>query len=229
MKKIKILTLLILLLAIVLGAVYFIKNKTALKEDNKENNIEKVDNYVGRSAEECSRIQVVCVAGFERFDNENGCGCQPIAIPTNWKLYSSDIIGFSIQYDPSLTVSEDNNTDVRFYKNGPTQKGQTEMFDGIIVTFRKISVTDGGLSYINAQMEQYKNVGTITELLHDDMLNGIPVKEYSAIGVGNFKIIFVPINNETLLEISYMAPDPTSLGFQKTVDTMLSTFKLIDK
>ncbi len=33
-------------------------------------------NYVGYG-EECSRIQVLCVEGYERFDDEKGCGCKP--------------------------------------------------------------------------------------------------------------------------------------------------------
>lgn len=35
-------------------------------------------NYIGRSPEECSRIQVLCVEGFERFDDASGCGCRPV-------------------------------------------------------------------------------------------------------------------------------------------------------
>ncbi len=190
-------------------------------------NTDKVTNknYIGNSAEECSRIQVLCIAGLERFDDESGCGCQPVTIPADWKLYSSDTVGFSIKYDPSLTLSEDNNTNVRLYKIGPTQRGQTEMYDGIILSVRKIS-TEDWRSYINAQLDQYKDAGTITEPLHDGILNGISVKEYSASGLGDFKIIFVSVDDQTLLEISYTAPDPTDVGFQKTIDMMLSTFSL---
>lgn len=147
-------------------------------------------------------------------------------IPETWKLHTNDSVGFSIQYDPTLTLQEDSKNDLRFYKWGPTQRGQTEMYDGIIFSIRKIDVTDGGQSYIDNQIEQFKNVGTITEPLRDGNLNGIPTKEYSASGLGDFKIIFILINNRSLIEISYMVPDPTNAGFQKTIDMMLSTFKL---
>ncbi len=184
-------------------------------------------NYIGKSVEECSRTQVFCIEGLERFDDETGCGCQPTgSIPTDWKLYSNDTIGFSMYYDPSLTLQEDSKTDVRFYKQGPTQRGQTEMYDGMIVTVRKVDVVGDTQAYIDNQIEQYKNIGSITEPLHDSKLNGISTKEYSASGLGDSKMIFVPIDNRTLLEVSYMAPDPTNSGFQKTVDLMLSAFKL---
>lgn len=186
----------------------------------------RTKNYIGNSVEECSRIQVLCVDGFERFDDNDGCGCRPISIPDNWKAYSNNTIGFSIKYDPSLILQESTKTDVRFYKWGPTQRGQTEVYDGIIFSVRKISVTDGGQTHINTQIEQFKNVGTITEPLHDSSLNGVPVKRFGASGLGDFKIIFVPIDNQTIIEISYMIPDPTGVGFQKIVDQMLSTFKI---
>ena len=148
------------------------------------------------------------------------------SIPTDWKLYSSDTIGFSMYYDPSLTLQEETKTDVRFYKQGPSQRGQTEMYDGMIVTVRKIDVVGDTQAYIDNQIEQYKDIGSITEPLHDSKLNGISTKEYGVSGLGDAKIIFVSINNQTLLEVSYMVPDPTNAGFQKTVDLMLSTFKL---
>lgn len=147
-------------------------------------------------------------------------------IPEGWKLYSNDEIGFSMYYDGSLTLQEDTKDDVRFYKQGPTQRGQTEMYDGLIVSVRKVSVLNGGQVYIDDQIEQYKNVGNITVPLHESKLNGISVKEYSASGLGDATIIFVPIDDRALLEVSCMAPDPTNAGFQKTIDLMFSTFEL---
>jgi len=35
-------------------------------------------NYVSTDPDECTRIQVLCVEGFERFDDETGCGCQKL-------------------------------------------------------------------------------------------------------------------------------------------------------
>lgn len=38
--------------------------------------VEAEKNYIGHSPEECARIQVQCIPGFERFDDETGCGCR---------------------------------------------------------------------------------------------------------------------------------------------------------
>lgn len=152
---------------------------------------------------------------------------EAVQVPSDWKSYSSNFAGFSINYDPTLTLKEDTKTDIRFYKWGPTQRGQTEMYDGIILSIRKVVVTDGGKVYIDSQIEQFKNVGTITKSLREGKLNGIVVKEFSASSLGDFNVIFVPVNDQTLLEISYMIPDPTGAGFQGVIDTMLSTFRIV--
>jgi len=50
--------------------LYFISQQQTAETSDK--------NYVGYSVEECSRIQVTCVEGFQRFDDDSGCGCEVI-------------------------------------------------------------------------------------------------------------------------------------------------------
>ena len=50
--------------------LYFISQQQTVETPDK--------NYVGYSVEECSRIQVTCVEGFQRFDDDSGCGCEVI-------------------------------------------------------------------------------------------------------------------------------------------------------
>lgn len=182
--------------------------------------------YVGKSPEECSRIQVTCVSGYERFDDNKGCGCRPTMVPESWKEYKNNTAGFSLRYDPTLTIQEDQDSNIRFFKWGPTQKGETEMYDGIILGVRRVAVSDGGAAHIRSVIEQFENVGRITDPLHESILNGLPVKKMSASGLGDFTLIFVPVGPSAILEISYMVPDPTGVGFQKTVDLILSTLRV---
>ena len=59
----------VVIIAVVVLGVYFVY---------LSNNEVPDKNYVGNSAEECSRIQVLCVEGFQRFDDKSGCGCESI-------------------------------------------------------------------------------------------------------------------------------------------------------
>lgn len=185
------------------------------------------DNYIGHTPEECATIQVMCVEGMERFDDENGCGCQPITLPENWKTYISDSMNFSMNYDPSLTVQVDHEAEVRFFHNGPTQKGQTEMYDGMLLSIQKIKASDGVQLYIDTHVQEVSESATITVPLHEGILNGLPMQTFDASGLGDFTTIFIPVDDRSLLELSYMVIDPTNVGFLKTMDMMLSSINLI--
>ena len=60
---------------IVLGGVFFYldSQRVVIDECNYDSG-----NYVGKSADECSRVQVLCAEGFERFDDSCGCGCKSV-------------------------------------------------------------------------------------------------------------------------------------------------------
>lgn len=59
----------LLALIVILGGLFFIYEPSSEVPER---------NYVGNSVDECSRIQVTCVPGFQRFDDESGCGCELI-------------------------------------------------------------------------------------------------------------------------------------------------------
>ena len=65
----KLLIIIIILVAVGVGLYFMNQQQTAETPDR---------NYVGHSVEECSRIQVTCVEGFQRFDDDSGCGCEVI-------------------------------------------------------------------------------------------------------------------------------------------------------
>jgi hypothetical protein len=69
MKNIVVSVLLILLLCSCVSK----RNTESVKRPTK---VEAEKNYVGHSPEECAQIQVQCIPGFERFDDEKGCGCR---------------------------------------------------------------------------------------------------------------------------------------------------------
>ncbi len=148
------------------------------------------------------------------------------SIPSDWEVYINPTIGFSIRHDPDLKYSERSKIDISFYSWGPTQTDGTEIYDGLIISFRKVRLTASTEEYIQSQIEQFQNAGQITETLHDIKINKTSAKAFSASSLGDFTVIFVPLDDKNLIEISYLAPDPGKLGFQKKIDQMLFTFNL---
>ncbi len=47
-------------------------------------------NYIGKSPEECSRIQYFCAQGFQQFKDECGCGCEEIQYQAQIKNYCKE-------------------------------------------------------------------------------------------------------------------------------------------
>lgn len=151
---------------------------------------------------------------------------QEVSAPADWQMYTSETMNLSIAYDSKLTKHSDSASDVRFSMWGPTQKGQTEMYDGIIFSMRTFPTPSGTDAYIKSQEQMFKDVGTITKPLSDEILAGESVKRIQVSALGDFDIIYIPRSDTTMLEISFMTPDPTNAGFRAIVDTMLSTLRL---
>jgi len=74
MKKILFPLLAIAIICVILLGTYF------YLDYQKENSSET---YVGNSRAECSTIEFFCVQGYERFDDDHGCGCKPTNIFLN--------------------------------------------------------------------------------------------------------------------------------------------------
>ena len=74
MKKQEIVLIVAILIAVFL--LVWIRNFSfgdiGVVNDNKRN-------YVSRDLDECTRVQILCVSGLERFDDSTGCGCKPIS------------------------------------------------------------------------------------------------------------------------------------------------------
>lgn len=135
MKRTKTSTIVIIAIATVLamnilmGLVYYsISTKFSDYIDDYPNLDSR--NYVGRSIEECRTIQVLCVEGFERFDDEMGCGCEAVKTFCNPEQRNAEacieiyqpVCGFSSSDEKIKTFSNScfacMNENVEYYTEG---------------------------------------------------------------------------------------------------------------
>ncbi len=145
---------------------------------------------------------------------------------TNWKRYTSSNLGFSIKYPAEVTLEEkDNLVLVSFW--GPTQKANTEFYDGINLSFTSGSLKDKTLKeFADSGVEQTKlNGGVIVKPLLPFVLNGISGYAYQGGSQGRFTRIYLTSGRNQYFMISDGTVDPTEKGFQKITDQILSTFK----
>lgn len=139
---------------------------------------------------------------------------------------------YQFLYPSEYKIDEQNNgKQIRIYKIGATQKGQTEMYDGAIIVFEKVTLDGKSLSdWVDNNLDSIQKDGSfeITEPKKSITLNNYPGFSYSVRGLGEAKYIIIQKNTESnyavLLSIS--VSDPQNVGFQKEVDKTLSTLEI---
>jgi len=148
----------------------------------------------------------------------------------DWKKYVSS--SYSFMYPPDLEPKEQEGGIVTIGKWGPTQKADTEFFDGISLSFRVLSLSNTTLKdYVQSQIDEVKDVG-LAEII--DGPNPITINNYSGLtyttqGLGTHKNMVVQsVSGTIFVEITDSSVDPGNLGFSDTVDKILNTFEFIE-
>lgn len=138
---------------------------------------------------------------------------------------------YSFLYPNDYTLSPMNNGSVRITKTGPTQRGQTELYDGVLLYFETVSL-DG------STLEQWVD-GAITQSTADGTsqvvkpktamnLNGYSGFSYSMRGLGesNNLVLQKDSNSPYAVNIIYAVYDPQNVGFQNEIDAILKTLQI---
>ena len=128
--------------------------------------------------------------------------------------------------------SQNNGQYTRIFKNGPTQKGQTEMYDGVIISLESISLGEETLDSLVTKRitaETESGTSTVEQSKEKILFNTYPGFTYTTQGLGTFKHIAIQkdANSPFAIDITMLVADPTNAGFQKEVDTTLSTLQLL--
>lgn len=144
-----------------------------------------------------------------------------------WKTYTSANQLYSLKYPQEMKIQEGQQgrvVDVMY--QGPTQKPQTEATDGFGLSIALKPLVNG--SSIKKAIEQeaasIKEIGQVTVPVHEVMLAGKQGWEYSAKTLIEYTVIYLPVNTETLLSLSYTTTDPEKKGYKNIVDEMVKSF-----
>ena len=203
--KILIIGLILLFIALVIGAVYLIsQNKKPITEKPT------TDEQVTTQSASDTTTKTITDSTL------------------NWKTYTNKY--FSVKY-PSDLISGGGESLLNISKWGPTQTEGTELFDGFAVNFilKEIPNTSPE-EYAETLIAESESMGVskITEGPTAIILNTYKGVTYTEEGLGTFKQIVLGSDDDSkIMVISYIVADPGNLGFQETVDQILSTFEFI--
>ncbi len=168
----------------------------------------------------------------------------PTTIPTSetimeesvsdWKTYSDPAKGFTIKYPNDMTLNNNDyktkNDSITLVKWGPSQSGDSELYDGISLTFVKINLGNRNLDdYVSTEIESSKANADILNGKTAITVNGIEGYTYTSQGLGVHKYIYLPLDSTSAIKIVDSTVDPGKLGFSDTVDKILSTLKFTDQ
>jgi len=149
---------------------------------------------------------------------------------SNWKTFQSST--YKVSYPPDMDTKEESGSILMLSKWGPTQKADTEFYDGISLRFQPLEILNITLAdYVQAQVTDIKDVGIskLTSGPFSITLNGYKGLTYTEQGLGTFKTIVLESKGGTMfVEITDSTSDPGNLGFDKTVDQILSTFQFVE-
>jgi hypothetical protein len=139
---------------------------------------------------------------------------------------------FTFLYPLGYTIDEMNGGEIiRIYKKGDTQQGQTEMYDGVIVTFQPQQLTDSLESYVDSQIEMATKDGTgeLTSGKKAVVVGGSPGFTYTirSLGESIHYVLQKDANSQYGVDITYLVADPQKVGFQKEVDNIISSIKFL--
>lgn len=127
--------------------------------------------------------------------------------------------------------TQNNGEVVRIYKVGPTQKGQTEIYDGVVMTFEKQNLNGKGLENWTSDYIKSLTNGDTIELIKDKektQVNGQVAYTFVLRGLGEHQYYSISKTNSDFVIISASnVSDPGNLGFQKEVDAILTTLEII--
>lgn len=147
----------------------------------------------------------------------------------DWKKYISN--SYSFMYPPDVELKEREGGTVTLGKWGPTQKADTEFFDGISISFRALHLPNTTLQdYAQSQIDEVKLAGMAEVIsgLSPTTINNYSGLTYTTVGLGTHKTMVVQsIAGTSFVEITDSTIDPGNLGFSDTVNKILSTFEFI--
>ena len=155
-----------------------------------------------------------------------------VTTPRDWPVYSSSQYKLTFKHPPDITptIDIDNQNMVAIVKKGPSQKEGTELYDGLSLKISSQKLPKEKTFKEDAQEAEQQSTenGTITKTLKSTTIAQLNGYTYSARGLGEHKYIFLPQGETNYLLIIDSTTDPSSQGFEKTVNQILSSIKFIE-
>lgn len=148
-------------------------------------------------------------------------------LPEGWLTHNTPV--YTIAYPNNYTLNLDQPPIVTISFIGPTQAEGTELFDGVVVNISVSQEQNHDLNaYLQSKLDELDNVGVSRLIGQPESITLNHYRGYTYIedGLGRYQHFLLESPDQvSIATISVLVADPTNLGFQETVDRMLTEFR----
>jgi len=143
-----------------------------------------------------------------------------------WKDYTSEDMGLSLQYPYDMSYDEEAGQ-VSFQLWGPTQKPDTEFYDGISINFYKKPLNGSTLEdIVAAEKEEGMLVAESISEPESVTLGGVNGYKFDVVSMGEYTNYYLPLDDSNCLLMSVMVSDPAEQGFYPIADKILGSLRI---
>lgn len=138
---------------------------------------------------------------------------------------------YSFLYPNDYVLDTQDSAHVRIYKTGPTQTGQTEMYDGVLMVFEVVDLEGKTLEqWVDTRIADSTSDGAmeLIEAKTATTIHSYPAFTYTVDGFGSSKyyVIAKDASAKSAIVIATLVSDPAEKDFQTQVDAILQTVTL---
>lgn len=151
----------------------------------------------------------------------------PIPVPEDWETFNSETYGISLRHPKDFTV-EETQEGVRIVKLGQTQSLGTELYDGISVLIRTGTLDNQTLEeFVDTNIQETKDQPINATVSSKEKVRLLELDgfTYHVSSLGEATYTLLPIGTGRYLEIINSTVDPSDMGYQKTVDIIISSLE----
>jgi len=178
-----------------------------------------------------------CISGNAITPSESPKSTVPTAVKVSDSLteYKNTRWGFTMTYPKDLMVETADDGKIAITKWGPTQKENTEFFDGIsiVIDQGQIGTNKNLLDLINSDIEQekeqlvpdYKMIEQPSPFITWYKTGGLTYRFQDSFG--QTTKYYLPLNTDKFLILMVRVMDPTNLGFESAATKIVESIKIL--
>lgn len=138
---------------------------------------------------------------------------------------------YTFLYPNDYVLDTQDSQYIRVYKQGATQRGQTEMYDGVIVVFETIDLQGKSLEEVVDERIVAATADGTSEIVQPKKpttLNTYSGFTYEIRGLGTSTHLILQKHalSTEAVDVTFLVADPEQVGYQDEVDAILSTLEL---